>query len=88
MKNVNKRKNRLAPVKLGSKKQDKKVLASWEGSGGEPPSSDREVPRPTYHVPFLQVCEFNKYLFTIIKEIQRIGFNTEIKSFESRGFVP
>ena len=35
VKNVNKRKNRLTPVKLESKKQDKKVLASREGSGWE-----------------------------------------------------
>ena len=32
VKNVNKSKNRLTPVKLESKKQDKKVLASREGS--------------------------------------------------------
>ena len=36
-KNVNKSKNRLALAKLESKKQDKKVLALWEGSGGRVP---------------------------------------------------
>ena len=30
VKNVNKSKNRLTLVKLENKKQDKKVLASWE----------------------------------------------------------
>ena len=34
-KNANKRKNPLTPVKLESKKQDKKVLAMQEGSGWE-----------------------------------------------------
>ena len=32
-KNVNKSKNRLTPLKLGSKKHDKKVMALREGSG-------------------------------------------------------
>ena len=36
----------------------------------------------------LQVGELDKSLTTIIKEIQRIEFNSEIKSIESRGFVP
>ena len=48
VKNVNKRKNRLTPLKLERKKQDKKVLASREGSGGKFPSNDRMKPRPTY----------------------------------------
>ena len=33
LKNVNKGKNRLTPVKLERKKQDKKVLASQDGLG-------------------------------------------------------
>ena len=37
VKNVNKRKNRLTPAKLESKKQDKKVCASLVGSGQFPP---------------------------------------------------
>ena len=35
-KNINKRKNRLTPVKLESKKQDKKVLASRERTSTDP----------------------------------------------------
>ena len=46
VKNVNKRKNRLTPAKLESKKQDKKLLASREGLVGKPPSSVRKKPRP------------------------------------------
>ena len=38
VKNVNKRKNRLTPVKLESKKQDKKLLASRVGSGWDVPN--------------------------------------------------
>ena len=45
VKNVNKRKNRLAPVKLKSKKQDKKVMDSRKGSGGKSPSNDWKKPR-------------------------------------------
>ena len=48
VKNVNKKQNRLALVKLESKNQDKKVLASRESSGGKSPSSDRKKPRPSY----------------------------------------
>ena len=47
VKNVNKRKNRLPPVKLESKKQDKKVMAEREGLGGKFPSIYRKKPRPT-----------------------------------------
>ena len=45
-KNVNKSKNRLTPTKLESKKQDKKVLASREGSGGQFPTNVKKKPRP------------------------------------------
>ena len=48
VKNVNKRKNRLTPVRLESEKQDKKVLASWEGSRRKFPSNNRKKPCPTY----------------------------------------
>ena len=33
LKNANKSKNRLTPKKFESKKQDKKIIALWEGSG-------------------------------------------------------
>ena len=49
VKNVNKSKNRLTSVKLGSKKQDKKALASREDSGGKFPSDIRMKPRPIYY---------------------------------------
>ena len=55
VKNINKRKNRLTPVKLGSKKQHKKFLASREGSGGKSPSNDRKKPRPTYIIRFTHI---------------------------------
>ena len=45
VKNVNKRKYRLTPVKLESKKQDKKVTAKREGLGGKFPSNYRKKPR-------------------------------------------
>ena len=38
VKNVNKIKNRLTPVKLESKKEDKKAMAKREGQGGKLPS--------------------------------------------------
>ena len=44
VKNVNKRKNPLTPVKLDSKKQDKETLARREGSGWEV-SIDRRGPK-------------------------------------------
>ena len=37
IKNVNKRKNRLTPVKLEKKKQGKKVITRQEGLGWEVP---------------------------------------------------
>ena len=37
VKNWNKRKNRLTPVKLQCKKQDEKMIAQWEGFGREVP---------------------------------------------------
>ena len=46
VKNVNKRENRLTPVKLESRKQDKKVLASREGSSRKFPLNNRKKPRP------------------------------------------
>ena len=42
VKNVDKRKNRLTPVKLESKKQDKKVLASRVGPGWDVPNERQE----------------------------------------------
>ena len=57
VKNVNKRKNRLTPVKLESKKQHKKVLASREGSNGKCPSTDRKKPRP--RLCFHNYCKVN-----------------------------
>ena len=47
VKNVNKSKNRLTPLKLESKKQFKKVVAEQEGSGRKFPSNYRRKPRPT-----------------------------------------
>ena len=40
-----KRKNHLTLVKLESKKQDKKVLASQDGPGGKFPSNNKKMPR-------------------------------------------
>ena len=48
VKDVNKRKNCLTPVKLESKKQDKKVLASREGLGWEVSNEGRG--RATSHL--------------------------------------
>ena len=48
-KNVNKRKNPLKPVKFKSKKQDKKLLASLEGTGGKLPS---KVKKPRFQFVF------------------------------------
>ena len=46
-KNVNKSKNHCSPVKLENKKKnDKKVLASRDGSGGAIQSTAQEKPRP------------------------------------------
>ena len=45
VKNVNKRKNRLTPVKLESKNQHKKAFASPEGSGRKIPSNVKKKPR-------------------------------------------
>ena len=45
VKNVNKSENRLTPVKLESKKHDKKVSASWEGSGEKFQSNAKKKPR-------------------------------------------
>ena len=47
-KNVNKSKNHCSPVKLESKKQDKKIMDSREGTGGAIPSIFQEEPRPIY----------------------------------------
>ena len=49
VKNVNKMKNRLTPIKLESKKQDKNVFASREGSSGKSPSNDSKKPRLTFY---------------------------------------
>ena len=43
VKNVNKRKNRLTPVKLESKKQDKKVVAERERLGWEVPIDPQDL---------------------------------------------
>ena len=51
VKNVNKRKHRLTPVKLESKKQDKKVVARLEGSGGKFQSNDTKKPLTKYNLP-------------------------------------
>ena len=51
-KNVNKKKNHLTSEKLESKKQDKKVMAVREDSGGHYLSNCRENPRPTNNLIF------------------------------------
>ena len=43
VKNVNKKKNPLTPAKLDSKKQDKKIMDSQEGSGRKLPSCTLDV---------------------------------------------
>ena len=48
VKNVNKRKNRLTPAKLESRKQDKKVLASRVGLGWE--VSNEHQGRATFYL--------------------------------------
>ena len=48
-KNVNKRKNRLTPLKLCSKKHDKKLMDSWDRTGGAIQSVVQEKPRPVYY---------------------------------------
>ena len=60
VKNVNKRKNRLAPVKLESKKQHKKVLPSQAGSGGNSPSNDEKKPRP------INLFNYKYYFMTVL----------------------
>ena len=42
----NQSKNHCSPVKLERKKNDKKVLASRDGSGGAIQSTAQEKPRP------------------------------------------
>ena len=60
VKNANKSKNRLTPVKLESKKQEKNYWPRRRDRAGKAPTSDAEKPRPTYLT--LRKNLFKKYL--------------------------
>ena len=83
VKNVNKSKDRLTPVKLESKKQDKKVLVSREGSRGKFPSTVRKKPRPTYirsivfrfaQIGKLCPYDINQSIHSLLNQMKRLCF--------------